>query len=143
MAVSHETGHLLGGWIGGSTLLKCDLAPWRLPYSIHNPDPNPALTLWSGPLVGVGLPALLAFAIGRWWTWFIADFCILANGTYLALAALSGDPLLDTPRMIAAGIHPTWIASFCLITISVGYFRFRRDILTVLKGKRLSDLPKH
>jgi hypothetical protein len=127
MAFLHELGHLIGGWLGGGTLVDCELAPWRLPYSLHSPDPNPRLTLWAGPLVGVIVPVVAALIIRRRWATFIADFCLIANGCYLALAWLSGDRLLDTPRMLAAGIHPLAIAVYCAITIGIGYPRFRND----------------
>lgn len=127
MTVVHELGHLIGGWLGAGTLVDCELAPWRLPYSLHSPDPNPRLTLWAGPLVGVTVPVAAALIIRRRWAAFIADFCLIANGCYLALAWLSGDRLLDTPRMLAAGIHPLAIAVYCVITIGIGYLRFRND----------------
>lgn len=127
MSFLHELGHLIGGWWGGGTLVACELAPWRLPYSLHSPDPNPRLTLWAGPLVGVILPAAAALIIRRRWATFIADFCLIANGSYLATAWLAGDRLLDTPRMLAAGIHPLAIAIYCAITIGIGYPRFRDD----------------
>ena len=126
MTFTHETGHLIGGWASGATLTDVDLAPWRLPYSLHGPDPYPLVTLWSGPLLGVLLPLGLALVIRRPWAWLIADFCLLANGVYLALAWVSGDRFLDTPRLLAAGADPISIAVFCLLTIGPGYFRFRR-----------------
>lgn len=134
MVLTHEIGHLLGGWLGGGTLVECDLAPWRLSYSFHNPDTSPKLTLWAGPLVGVVVPLLVAMTVRHRWSWFIADFCLLANGIYLALAALSGDRLLDTPRMLAAGVHPLWIVLFCSVAICVGYFRFRKDVIAILNA---------
>ncbi len=133
MTWAHEIGHLLGGWIGGATLIDFELAPWRLPYSLHQPDPNPLMTLWAGPLLGVAIPGALAVVIRRQWATFIADFCLLANGSYLALAWVSGDPHLDTPRLLAAGSHLATISVFCGITICLGYFRFRRDCRAVLR----------
>lgn len=73
-------------------------------------------------------------AVRHRWGWFIADFCLLANGVYLALAALSGERMLDTPRMLAAGVHPLWIVLFCSVTICVGYFRFRKDVIAILNA---------
>lgn len=128
MTVSHEVGHIVGGWAGGGTLTDFDLAPWRLPYSVHSPDPNPRLTLWAGPLLGVAA----ALAVRRRWSRFVADFCLIANGTYLALGWATGDPLLDTPKMLAAGTSPALIAAYCAITIGVGYARFRADCVAVL-----------
>ena len=39
MLLTHELGHVVAGWAGGATLVDADLAPWRLPYSVHQPDP--------------------------------------------------------------------------------------------------------
>lgn len=79
MTLTHECGHIVGGWMGGATLTDCDLAPWRMPYSLHAPDPRPLMTLWSGPVLGVIVPLLAAAVIQRPWSWFVADFCVLAN----------------------------------------------------------------
>jgi len=127
MTLTHEVGHLVGGKLGGATLREFDLAPWRLPYSIHSPDPYPKLTLWAGPLFGVFLPFSVAVAVRHRSVWFIADFCLLANGSYLALAWWMGDRFLDTPRMLEANIHPASIAIYCVLTIGFGYVWFRRD----------------
>ena len=132
MTVCHEVGHLVGGWAGGATLIQADVVPWRLPYSLHQPDPFPLLTLWSGPLLGIAIPVAIAALIRQDWAWFIADFCLVANGAYLALAWVTSDRLLDTHRLLAAGASPLTIATFCLITIAVGYVRFRRDCVAML-----------
>ncbi len=129
MTFTHELGHLIGGFVGGAKLTSVDLAPWRLPYSIHSPDPYPLLTLWAGPILGVIVPIGLASFVRSGWTWLIADFCLLANGCYLALAWLSGDRFLDTARLLDAGTHPIWLAAFCTVTIATGYVRFRRDCI--------------
>ncbi|WP_146580826.1 hypothetical protein [Neorhodopirellula pilleata] len=132
MTFSHEIGHLIGGWCGGATLTGYSVSPWRLPFSLHNPDPNPMLTLWAGPVLGVTLPILAALLIRQSWCWFVADFCLLANGVYLALAWWAGDRFLDTPRMLAAGVAPISIITFCLATVALGYVRFRADCIHVL-----------
>lgn len=139
MTTTHEVGHVVGGWIGGAQLIDLELAPWRLPHSLHQPDPHPQLTLWAGPLLGVFLPALVAAITQLRSVWFIADFCLLANGLYLALAWLSGDPHLDTPRMLAAGVPPPAIAAYCLVTIGVGYVRFRKDCVSILSRANSED----
>ncbi len=132
MTTTHEIGHIIGGWIGGATLTDFEVAPWRLPYSLHQPDPHPRLTLWAGPLVGVVVPSLIAAIIRRRWAWFIADFCLIANGSYLAVAWVTGDRFLDTPRMLASGVHPASIVLYCLLTTTIGYVRFRADSIALL-----------
>lgn len=132
MTVTHECGHLLAGSVSGAKLTAVDLAPWRLPYSLHAPDPKPLVTLWGGPLFGVLLPVAVAALLRKPGVWFVADFCLLANGVYLALAWISGDRFLDTPRLLAAGAPPISIVVFCSVTIAVGYVRFRRDAVHCL-----------
>jgi hypothetical protein len=64
--------------------------------------------------------------------WFIANFCLLANGSYLAAAWVSGDRYLDTPKLLEHGAHPISIAIYCLLTIGFGYIGLRRQCLLVL-----------
>ena len=121
MIFTHESGHIIGGWISGATLKSADLLPWHLPYSLFEPDPRPLVTLWCGPILGVAVPSLIAMLIRRNWSSFVAYFCILANGAYLATAWISGDQYLDTPRLLEHGAHPVWIVAYCVLTIGVGY----------------------
>ncbi|TWT49229.1 hypothetical protein Pla22_44210 [Rubripirellula amarantea] len=160
MLLTHEIGHLVGGWCGGATLVDVDLAPWRMPYSIHHPDPHPRLTLWAGPLLGVIVPVGTAILVQghktrrqtkqqtqqptrrqawRKWAWLVADFCLLANGTYLAIAWVACDRFLDTPRMLAAGVSPIFIAAYCVVTVSVGYVRFRNDCVVFFSRRESSN----
>jgi hypothetical protein len=140
MTFTHEFGHVVGGWLGGGTLQEVDLVPWRLPYSIFEPDPRPLLTLWSGPLLGVFVPWIAALLVRRNGIWFIAYFCMLANGVYLAGAWISGDRFLDTPRLLEHGAHPATIVLYCAITIGVGYHGLRRCCLQILRGATYSRL---
>lgn len=132
MTFTHECGHVIGGMACGATLTDLDLAPWRMPYSLHAPDPHPLVTLWAGPLLGVAIPITFAALVRRRWAWFIADFCLIANGGYLALAWISGDRFLDTPRLLDAGASPVFIVLYCVATIGPGYVRFRSDCIHYL-----------
>ncbi|TWT75078.1 hypothetical protein [Allorhodopirellula solitaria] len=132
MTLTHESGHIIGGMVCGATLTDFQLAPWRLPYSVHSPDPHPLITLWAGPLFGVVAPLTLAALIRKRWAWLIADFCLVANGGYLALAWISGDRFLDTPRLLDAGANPATIVLYCIVTIVAGYVWFRSDCIHFL-----------
>ncbi len=132
MAFTHEMGHIVGGWCGGATLQTANLLPWNLPYSIFDPDPRPLITLWCGPLLGVVAPLGLAVGIRRESTWFVANFCVLANGAYLATAWFSGDRFLDTAKLLEHGAHPITIGLYCVLTIGFGYTGFRRSCIRVL-----------
>ena len=134
MILTHETGHMIGGLIGGASLIDYDIAPWSLPFSFHNPDPHPLLTLWAGPLLGVAVPAVFATVFRHRSLRFIADFCLLANGVYLALAWIAGDRFLDTTRLLESGAPPFTIAIYCALTIGAGYVRFRNDCVGVLSS---------
>jgi len=106
-----------------------------LPHSHFAPDPHPLLTLWSGPFVGAVVPLLVAIAIGKPSVWFIANFCVLANGVYLAVAWFTGDPFLDTPRLLAAGASPLSIAIYCALTLGWGYPAFRGNCQALFRKK--------
>ena len=82
--------------------------------------------------MGVIVPGVLALAVRHPWLVFIADFCLLANGAYLALAWFAGDRLLDTPRLLEAGASPITVGLYCVLTIGLGYLRFRRDCVLLL-----------
>jgi hypothetical protein len=132
MTVTHECGHLVGGWASGGTLREADVRPWSLPYSVFDPDPVPLITLWCGPLLGVIVPTLIAFAVRREWAWFVAYFCWIANGSYLAIAWYTAQPQLDSAKLLAKGAHPATLAVYCVVTIAVGYVGFRRSCQRML-----------
>lgn len=153
MTFTHEMGHIIGGTCFGGTLKSADLVPWHLPYSIFEPDPLPLVTLWSGLILGVLVPVAFAIVFQRDWMWFIANFCLLANGAYIATAWFSGDRHLDTPQLLDHGASPIAIAIYCLLTIGFGYVGFRRSCIFTLSppqqdgghhqtAAELSDEPK-
>jgi hypothetical protein len=136
MAVVHESGHVICGWLGGGTLRDADLVPWSLPYSRFDPDPRPLLTCWGGPVLGVLVPLSLAAAARQHWLWFIAYFCLLANGAYLAVAWVSGGQHLDTQRLLHHGAHPLSVVAFSAVAIAGGYVGFRRECVRLLFGEQ-------
>jgi hypothetical protein len=139
MITIHELGHILGGWCSGGILQEYDLVPWRIPFSLFAPNPHPLITLWSGPILGAGLPLLLAWFIRRNWAWFVAYFSLLANGSYLAIGWYSGDRYLDTIQLLNQGAHPFAIVLYCLVTISVGYLGFRHACAKCLGHNIMND----
>lgn len=132
MAFTHEMGHIVGGICCGGSLQSADLWPWHLPYSIFEPDPFPLVTLWAGLFAGVLVPMTAAVMVQREWMWFIAHFCALANGAYIAIGWVSGDGLLDTHRLLEHGASPIAIGAYCLLTIGFGYVGFRRSCIGFL-----------
>ncbi len=144
MTLTHETGHIIGGTCCGGSLKSADLFPWHLPYIIFEPDPFPLVTLWAGLIIGVLAPVVIAVIFQREWMWFIANFCVLANGAYIATAWFSGDRNLDTPKLLEHGASPIAIAVYCLMTIGFGYVGFRRSCVSTLSAptKLATDKPK-
>jgi hypothetical protein len=133
MISGHELGHILCGWSCGGKLQSADLLPWHLPFSIFDPDPRPLITLWGGPIIGVLLPVGIAWSAKQDSLWFIANFCLLANGSYIAIAWITGEPYLDTTKLLEHGAHPLSIGVYCLLTIGFGYAGFRRSCVQYLK----------
>ena len=142
MTFTHETGHIIGGTCCGGSLKSADLLPWHLPYSIFEPDPFPLVTLWAGLVIGVLAPVGVALVIQRDWMWFIANFCVLANGAYIATAWFSGDRYLDTPKLLEHGASPIAIAVYCLLTIGFGYVGFRRSCVSALSAPKKIETEK-
>ena len=132
MTLVHEAGHVLCGWSCGGTLQSADFLPWHLPFSIFEPDPHPLMTLWGGPVLGVLIPMAVAWLFRSDELWFIAFFCVLANGMYLATAWISGDRYLDTPKLLEHGAFPVTIGIYCLVTIGFGYVGFRQQCVRLL-----------
>lgn len=136
MTWTHELGHVLGGWCSGATLQELDLRPWRLPYSLYEPDPMPLVTLWSGPLLGVLIPVSAALVIRQRWMWAIAYFCVLANGLYLAAGWIAGDAYLDSTQLLEKGANPITLAVFCIVTTGWGYWKLRMVVKELLNRER-------
>ena len=69
--------------------------------------------------------------------WFIANFCMLANGAYIATAWVFGDRYLDTPKLLEHGARPISIAIYSILTIGFGYIGFRRQCVRVLSPEHV------
>jgi hypothetical protein len=133
MLFTHEMGHLIGGWCSGGALADADLLPWHLPYSIFDPDPLPLVTLWCGPILGVALPVAAALIFRSGWLWFVANFCVVANGAYIAAGWFAGGEYIDTTKLLEHGAHPVTILLYCTLTIGFGYVGFRRSCVRVFR----------
>ncbi len=100
------------------------------------------MTLWAGLIIGVLAPVSIALILQRDWMWFIANFCVLANGAYIATAWFSGDRYLDTPKLLEHDASPIAVAVYCLMTIGFGYVGFRRSCVSVLSAPTKLETEK-
>jgi hypothetical protein len=134
MTVTHELGHVTGGLIGGATLIELQLRPWHLPHSMFAGDKHPLATLWAGFALGCVVPLLVAAIVRHQACWFVAWFCVLANGAYLLFGYFSGDGELDSTKMIRAGAHPIALLGAAAVMLVVGYIKFRKSCVSLMSG---------
>jgi hypothetical protein len=134
MTVTHELGHVVGGWAAGAELAVLEIRPWHLPHSLFARDPHPLVTLWAGPMVGCGVPLLVALVIRQGAVWFVAWFCLLANAVYLLLGTFSNDPELDSQKIIRSGMPSYVILLFAGMIGPVSYVGFRGRCARLMGG---------
>ena len=134
MCLTHEIGHVLFGLVGGATLVDLQLQPWRLPHSFFVGDADPLATLWGGFIVGCTVPLLVAACVRRPACWFVAWFCLLANGAYLLLGYFSSDAELDSAKLICAGARAAELVAATVIMLPLGYLKFRQACVGLISG---------
>ncbi len=139
MMAVHELGHVVGAWATGGVVQHVELMPWRFSRTDVDPNPQPGVVVWCGPVVGVVLP-LATWLVMRWCRAIVAGdnpqvhargyriterllrgfagFCLIANGGYIGAGSL----LLagDTYVMHLTGT-PKWVMiTFGLVCITLG-----------------------
>lgn len=116
LLVLHEAGHMLHAWLSGGIVNELHIPVFGFSHTNLSSNPSPRFVAWGGAIWGTALPA--GVAIMSWLrSWrgnrFMAAFaglCALANGMYLASAAVTpiGDAedlvRLGTPRPIVIGV---------------------------------------
>ncbi|HZW09071.1 MAG TPA: hypothetical protein VFF69_04130 [Phycisphaerales bacterium] len=111
MMIVHEFGHVLAAWLSGGLVSRVVLHPLAFSRTDLAENPHPLLVAWGGPAFGSALPVVLwlsaralrlrlAFLLR-----FFAGFCLLANGVYLASAAIM--PVGDAEDLIRLSA-PHW-----------------------------------
>lgn len=119
MMMVHESGHVLAAWLSGGRVSGVVLHPLAFSRTDLAEDPHPMFVVWGGLVWGSVLPVVAWFFARamRWKLAFLlrafAGFCLIANGAYLASAALM--PIGDAEYLIRLGT-PKWI----MIPIGVG-----------------------
>jgi len=127
----HEAGHVLAGWLTGGEVQKVVLHPLAISRTDVEPNPQPLIVVWSGPVLGITLPVLLwvvfnfAKIRGEYLPRFFAGFCLIANGAYIGVGSF--DRIGDAGEMLkqASPIWTLWL--FGLLTIPLGFWLWRRQ----------------
>jgi hypothetical protein len=116
MTLIHEAGHVIGALCTGGTIRRVIWHPAVLSRTDVHPNPHPVAEVWAGPLIGVMAPLLLAGLAQMFRLriafigWFIAGFCLIANGAYIGIGAIH--PIGDAQELVRFGM-PRWsLATF-------------------------------
>ena len=126
----HELGHVIAGLSTGGTITKVALHPLAISRTDVSPNPNPLVTVWAGPIIGVLLPlgawaAFWKFKIpGDYLARFFAGFCMIANGAYIGIGSFEN--IGDAGDMMIHG-SPIWLLRlFGTITVPIGFLIWHR-----------------
>lgn len=124
MQIIHESGHVLAGLLTGAEIQRVVLHPSTISRTDLAANPLPLLVCWAGPAFGAVAPLSLWLATRRFlpgaadWFQFLAGFCLIANGAYIAVGAQ--DQIGDAGDLLKYG-SPAWLLLlFGLVTIPAG-----------------------
>ena len=127
---THELGHVIAGLSTGGTITKVVVHPLAISRTDVSPNPNPLITVWAGPIIGVLLPlsawtAFWKFKIpGDYLARFFAGFCMIANGAYIGIGSFEN--IGDAGDMMKHG-SPIWLLwLFGTITVPFGFLIWHR-----------------
>jgi len=111
MMAVHEAGHCLGAVATGARIEAVEIPLAGFSRTDFSGGSCPLLVVWAGPVLGAILPvALLALlpVVGprtKHVLFSFVGFCLLANGAYIGLGALSG---AGDCRQLAQYGSPSW-----------------------------------
>ena len=130
MMAVHEFGHVVGALATGGTVERVVLYPLTISRTDVAPNPNPAIVVWLGPILGCVIPLVIwriiprRYLVARNVTRFFAGFCLLANGAYIAIGSFDG--VGDCGEMLKHG-SPLWtLLLFGAVTIPIGFYVWHR-----------------
>jgi hypothetical protein len=112
MQAVHESGHVAAAWITGGKVTKVVLHPLAISRTDVEPNPQPLIVAWGGPVVGITAPfamwgiAATTRASITFLARFFAGFCLLANGIYLGVGSIGG--IGDAGDILRHG-SPIWM----------------------------------
>lgn len=129
MQAGHEAGHVAGAWLTGGRVERVVVHPLTLSRTEYSENPSPLVVAWSAPVFGVIAPLLLWAAAARtdipFLARFFAAFCLVANGVYIGVGALTNGG--DSGTMLAYG-SPRWLLLlFAAVTTPAGFWLWHRE----------------
>jgi len=130
MMLVHEFGHVLGAMATGGQVRRFVWHPLAFSRTDVMPNPMPMVVVWSGPMVGVLLPLMLAGLSTYFklqWTYlmqFFAGFCSIANGAYISLGKINH--VGDAGDMLRLGVPVWYMIIFGCVCIPVGLWLWHR-----------------
>ncbi|HWB11081.1 MAG TPA: M50 family metallopeptidase [Pirellulales bacterium] len=127
MTATHEFGHVLHVWLSGGRVVGVELPPRGLGHTRVSLNPHPQFVAWGGACWGsiLGTSAIVFTrrgALSRWCGRFFAGTCLIANGAYLGIGGLFGDPngADDAHELLRQGAHAWQLQLFGLVAASAG-----------------------
>ena len=130
MMAVHELGHVIGAVVTGGSVDRCVLYPLTISRTDVSPNPHPVTVVWMGPIVGCLLPLVILAVVPKRYptsrsvTQFVAGFCLIANGTYIAIGWI--DHVGDCGEMLQNGVPVWWMLVFGSVTMPLGLYRWHR-----------------
>jgi hypothetical protein len=131
MMAVHELGHVIGAWATGGRVARVVLHPLTISRTDLAENPQPLVVVWSGPVLGVLLPAAAwLVAAGLRWNQayllrFFAGFCLIANGGYIGCGSF--ERIGDCGVMLQNGAAPWQLWVFGIITVPAGLALWHRQ----------------
>ena len=130
MMAVHELGHVAGAIVSGGNVERVVLHPLTISRTDVSPNPNPALVVWLGPILGCLIPFVAWLLVPRNMTiarnvsLFFAGFCLIVNGAYIAIGSF--ERVGDCGEMLRTG-SPHWaLIAFGVFTMPLGLFLWHR-----------------
>ena len=130
MMAVHEFGHVVGALATGGTIERVVLHPLTISRTDVSPNPSPSVVVWLGPILGCFIPLMIwwfvprRFDLARSLALFFAGFCLIANGTYIAIGSF--DRIGDCDVMLLHG-SPHWtLLVFGALTVPLGLYIWHR-----------------
>ncbi len=130
MMAVHEFGHVIGAWLTGGVVEKVVLHPLTISRTDVSPNPNRAVVVWLGPVVGSILPMIGWMLVPRSWervrqlAMFFAGFCLVANGAYIGIGVF--DQVGDCREMLKTGSAIWMLLLFGAVAVSIGFYLWHR-----------------